>query len=189
MSQKSGDAIHNSPHGHTDWRDMKFCFEKDGPVENRAGLLYKERGGLKFTMKYHLTKFFIIMIAAGGIGCAGGSKAKMIFYHEKNVPAQYIEVARWTPQEIEFSIWVDFKESHLYHLVLDENNPVAEGWFPTTKTKGQPYTVTLKAKEGLAFSPGKKYRLCVGSENPEAVFVYRSSYLCLADYEFILSEK
>jgi hypothetical protein len=162
---------------------------KDGPVENPVGLLYKELGGLKFTMKYHLAKFFVIIAAAGCICCAGASKAKMTFYHGKNIPAQFIQVVRWTPQEIEFSIRVDFTETHLYHLVLDENDPVAEGWFATTKTKGQPYTVTLKAKEGLVFSPGKKYRLCIGRTNPEAVFVYSSGYECMADYEFMLSEK
>jgi hypothetical protein len=140
-------------------------------------------------MKCQFIKFFVAIAAAGCVCCAGGPKAKMTFYHEKNVPAQYIQVVRWTPQEIEFSIRVDFSETHLYHLVLDVNEPVAEGWFPTAKIKGQPYTVTLKAKKGLVFSPGKKYRLCIGNENPEAVLVYRSTYLCMADYEFTLAEK
>jgi hypothetical protein len=139
-------------------------------------------------MKCPFAKFLITMAAAGGVCCTGGPKAKMTFYHQKNVPAQYIRVVRWSPQEIEFSIRVDFSETHLYHLVLDANEPVAEGWFPTAKTKGQLYTVTLKVKEGLVFSPGKKYRLCIGNENPEAVLVYRSTYLCLADYEFILAD-
>ena len=140
-------------------------------------------------MKCPFAKFLVAIAAAGCVCCAGGPKAKMTFYHEQNVPPDYIKVVRWTPQEIEFNIRVEFTQSHLYHLVLDVNDPVAEGWFPTAKTKGQSYPVTLTAKEGLVFSPGKKYRLCIGSENPEAVLVYRSTYRCLADYEFVLAEK
>jgi len=140
-------------------------------------------------MKYQLMKLSVAIAVAGCVSCAGASKAKMTYYHEKNIPAQYFGVIRWTPQEIEFSIRVDFSETHLYHLVLDGNDPVAEGWFSTTRSQGQPYTVALKAKKGLLFSPGKKYRLCIGNESPEAVFVYRSSYQCLADFEFTLSDK
>jgi hypothetical protein len=139
-------------------------------------------------MKNHFPKLLVAIAAAGCLSCAGGTRAKMVFYHEKTIPAEYIQVVRWASQEIEFSIRVDFVESHLYHLVLDGNDPIAEGWFPTTKIKGQPYTVKMEAKQGLSFTPGKNYRLCIGNANPEEVLVYRSTYLCLVDFEFTLSE-
>jgi hypothetical protein len=162
---------------------------KGGSVENSAHFLYKKLGGFRVTMKNFLMKSLTAAAVAACLSCAGASKGKMTFYHGNNIPAQFIDIVRWGPLEIEFSIRVDFLQPHLYHIVLDENDPVAEGWFQTSRTKGQPYIVILKPKKGLSFSPGKEYRLCIGNENPEETVVYRSSYRCLADYKFVLPEK
>ncbi len=81
---------------------------------------------------------------------------------------------------------------YLYHFILDEEEVrVSEGWFPTQLSTAEPehYTVKMKAKKGLTFQPGKKYRLCVGSENPDAVFHRTNYYKCLIDYEFEIPEK
>jgi hypothetical protein len=132
----------------------------------------------------------LLILALGSFACSSTDvSSKMTFYHGQTIPVQFFKVIRASPQEIEFEIKVDFKQVHMYHLVLDENGkPVSEGWQPTTKI-GPAYTVVMKPKNGLFFEEGKKYRLCIGNESPEKVFVTSNNYPCIADYEFVLPKK
>lgn len=118
------------------------------------------------------------------------SNPEMDYYHGANVPEGYITVVRASTTEIEFQVRVEFPQRQLYHLVLEDNAPVAEGWYPTIQG-GLPraYTVTLKPKKGLAFEIGKTYRLCIGEKNPEEVQLHSSSYHCIADFVFVMQEK
>jgi len=114
------------------------------------------------------------------------AKPKMEYYHGRNVPEDYIQVVRATETEIEFNIMVKFNETHLYHIVLDENEPLAEGWFPTRRVREtQSYNVILALKKGCRLEEGKTYRLCIGGQNPEAVQLQSSGYHCLLDYQFV----
>lgn len=113
----------------------------------------------------------------------------MRFYHGEQPPPAFITVSRFSPQEIEFQISVSFNEDHLYHLVLDGDEPLSEGWFPTQIIGKTHYFVNMKAKEGVLFQAGKTYRLCIGAQNPELVSRYTNNYRCLVDYEFVLPEK
>lgn len=142
-------------------------------------------------MKHTRSKIFVLIATAVLIvSCASPQKSRMRFYHGAQVPREYFRIARCSPDEIEFQIRLEFKESHLYHLVLDGEVPVAEGWFPTVRLgETNAYSVTMKAKKGIQFIPGKAYRLCIGRTSPDAVLVYSNNYSCLADYEFILPEK
>jgi len=137
-------------------------------------------------------RFFTLLpiLALGSFACSSADvSSKMTFYHGQTIPGQFFKVVRSSPQEIEFEIKVDFKQVHMYHLILDENGkPVSEGWQPTTKI-GQAYTLVMKPKAGDLFVEGKKYRLCIGSESPEKVFVTSNNYPCVADYEFVLAKK
>jgi len=117
------------------------------------------------------------------------SKPQLNYYHGQNVPDGYITVLRASPGEIEFRIRVEFAPKEMYHLVLDGNTPVAQGWFSTLRAGGQSYNVTLKPSEGLAFEPGRTYRLCIGVQNPEAVQMTSSNYECKVDYTFVFAEK
>jgi hypothetical protein len=117
------------------------------------------------------------------------SKPEMTYYHGQNIPEGFITVLRASPAEIEFEIRVKFVEQKLYHLVLDGNQPVSEGWFPTNRAGGMTYTVTMKPSGGQTFEPGKTYRLCIGVQNPQAVQMTSSNYPCLADFTFVFSEK
>ena len=99
-------------------------------------------------------------------------------------------VYRQTLKEIEFKILVKFIEKHLYHIIIDEDeNRISERWFPTAKDETGRYSVKLKVKKEFYFQPGKKYRLCIGSQHPDAVYYYTNTYKCYADYEFVLPEK
>jgi hypothetical protein len=120
-----------------------------------------------------------------------GSK-KLHFYHGPKLQDILISIVSHTPEEIEFRIKTAPSGEYLYHFILDEEETrVSEGWFPTQLSTAEPehYTVKMKAKKGLTFKPGKKYRLCVGSENPDAVFYRTNYYKCLIDYEFEIPEK
>lgn len=134
--------------------------------------------------------FVLGIIVLGAFACSTGDvSSKMTFYHGQTIPQQFFRIVRYSPQEIEFEIKVDFKGVHMYHLVLDGNGkPVSEGWQPTTKI-GQAYTVVMKPKKDAVFEEGKKYRLCIGNESPEKVFVTSNNYPCVADYEFVLPKK
>jgi len=117
------------------------------------------------------------------------SQPQLHYYHDQNVPEGHIKVVRATAEEIEFQIRVDFNEMKRYHLVLEGDNPVAEGWFSTLRTGGQSYNVTIKPSKGLAFEPGKTYRLCIGLQNPQAVQMSSNNYRCIVDYTFVFQEK
>jgi len=138
-------------------------------------------------MKKKLGYMVIFICLAGLVSCAsGGARPAMTYFHGEKIPDAYISVAAGTAQEIEFRVRVNFKQQRLYHLVLDGNIPVSEGWFSATRVGEQFYTVKMRPKEGSAFEPGKTYRLCIGAESPDLVGVYSSNYRCLADYEFKL---
>lgn len=117
------------------------------------------------------------------------ARPKLNYYRGPNVPEGYIKVLKASVSEIEFEIRVEFAERQLYHLVLEGNEPVAEGWFPTTRAGEQFYTVTMKPRKGLQFEVGKTYRLCIGSQNPEQVQMNSVNYPCRADFEFVFEEK
>ena len=70
---------------------------------------------------------------------------------------------------MEFQVRVEFVQKQMYHLVLEGNDPVAEGWHSTLRAGGQVYTVTMKPKAGRVLEAGKTYRLCIGMQNPQAV--------------------
>jgi hypothetical protein len=118
------------------------------------------------------------------------AKPKMTYYHGQNVPPGYIEVVRASAAEIKFRIRVEFRERHLYHILLDGNDPLVEGWFPTNRMAGsEAYHVTFKLPEGKRLEAGRTYRLCIGSRNPEEVQVELSQYRCIADYVFVFQAK
>ena len=133
----------------------------------------------------------LISLALGVAACSPyRAKPKMTYYHGQNVPEGYIEVVRASAAEIEFRIRVEFSQRHLYHLLLDGNEPLAEGWFPTNRMAGsEAYPVTFKLREGVRLEAGKTYRLCIGTQNPEAVQMETSNYRCLVEYTFIFQAK
>lgn len=117
------------------------------------------------------------------------AKPQMHYYHGETPPKGFVTVLRASPEEIEFEIRIKFPEERLYHLVLEGDSPVAEGWFPTIRGGRQAYTVIMKPGEGMAFEPGKTYRLCIGQQNPQLVQMYTSNYRCWIDYSFVFQEK
>lgn len=133
----------------------------------------------------------LILLALGLAACSPyRAKPQMTYYHGQNVPEGYIQVVRASAAEIEFMIRVEFSQRHLYHLLLDGNDPVVEGWFPTNRMAGsEAYTVTFKVPEGKRLEAGRTYRLCIGSQNPEAVQMDTSNYRCLVDYAFVFAAK
>lgn len=137
-----------------------------------------------------MTKLSALVFFAGLAACSVyKASPKMNYYHGRNIPEGYISVTRASAQEIEFMVRVTFKESKLYHLILDGNEPVAEGWYQTSFTAGQYYTVAIKPNEGRSFEPGKTYRLCIGDANPREVQLYSSNYRCSVDFTFVFEAK
>ena len=131
-----------------------------------------------------------LVLIAGLAACSVyKTSPKMNYYHGRNIPEGYISVVRASAQEIEFMVRVEFKERKLYHLILDGNEPVSEGWYQTSFTASQYYTVAMKPNEGLSFVPGKTYRLCIGDANPREVQMYSGNYRCTADYTFVFNPK
>ena len=123
-------------------------------------------------------------------GCSSfPAHPQMTYYHGQNVPDGYITVVRASPAEIRFEIRIEFASKQMYHLVLDGNDPVAQGWVSTLRAGGQSYFATLKASAGKTFETGKTYRLCIGVQNPEAVQLGSSNYPCKVDYVFVFQEK
>lgn len=138
-------------------------------------------------MKKILINALFFMALLGFVSCASqGPKAKMHFYHGMTVPDIFVSVVSHTSEVIEFKIRAKFAEKHLYHLILDGDEPISEGWFPTARVQTESYTVKMKAKKGCHFQQGKAYRLCIGIESPEYVYIKSSNYPCLVDYEFVL---
>lgn len=131
--------------------------------------------------------FAVLVLAA----CSSTYKSspQMNYYHGQNVPAGFIQVLSASPSEVTFEVRVKFAQKQMYHLVLDGNTPVAEGWASTQRAGGESYNVTMKPKEGQAFEAGKSYRLCIGVQNPQAVQMTSNNYPCIADYVFVFQEK
>jgi len=117
------------------------------------------------------------------------AQPRMNYYHGPNVPEGFISVLRASPSEITFEVHVKFPQKQMYHLLLEGNEPVSEGWHSTVQAGDVKYTVTMKPKKDLAFVPGKTYRLCIGVQNPQAVQMTSSNYQCVADYTFVFKEK
>jgi hypothetical protein len=117
------------------------------------------------------------------------AKPQLNYYHGQNVPAEYIRILRASTAEIEFEIRVQFAPKQMYHLVLEGNEPVAQGWFNTMRAGGEIYTVTMKPDEGQAFEPGKTYRLCIGEQSPQAVQMTSNNYMCRVDWVFVFAVK
>lgn len=133
--------------------------------------------------------FIVFVVCAGLTACAaGGRRPAMHYDHGSTIPDQYISVVGYTANEIEFKIAAKFPLKHAYHLVLDGDIPLAEGWYPASRPESNFYTVKMKAKKGVTFQMGKAYRLCVGAESPEFVAVHSSNYRCIIDYEFALGD-
>jgi hypothetical protein len=141
-------------------------------------------------MESIIVKGLGILAVLGLIGCAGErAKPALTYYHGQTPQEAYFEVVRYTPQEIEFKIKVKFASKYMYHLILDGDEPLAEGWYVTIVNAEDSYRLLIKAKEGVVFEPGKSYRLCIGNESPEYVARYRNSYQCTVDYGFVLFAK
>lgn len=149
-------------------------------------------------MKKLILNGLIVIFSLGMIGCVSymdkyeSDSKKIHFYHGPKLQDRFISIINITDEEIEFKIRRAPGGTYLYHVILDEEEErVSEGWFPTQLLTAQPdhYTVRMKAKKGLTFQPGKKYRLCVGSENPESVYYRSNYYQCFIDYEFVIPEK
>lgn len=141
-------------------------------------------------MKSIIVKGLGILAVLGLIGCAAErAKPALTFYHGQTPPDAYFEVVSYTPQEIEFKIKVKFGSKYMYHLILEGDEPLAEGWYVTILDAEDAYRLIIKAKKGVVFEAGKSYRLCIGNESPEYVARYRSSYHCTVDYEFVLPRK
>jgi hypothetical protein len=117
------------------------------------------------------------------------SRPQMTYGHGQKVPDLYISIIKASPGEIEFRIQVKFVATKMYHLILEGNEPVAQGWFSTQRAGGEAYTVKMKPEEGKTFEPGKTYRLCVGDQSPEAVQMTSNNYVCRIDYTFVFQEK
>jgi len=131
-----------------------------------------------------------VLAVLGLIGCAGqATKPPMLYYSGMTPQDEYFEVVGYTPQEIEFKIRVNFPSKYMYHLILEDNEPLAEGWYVTILGAEDYYRLVMKAKKGVVFEPGKTYRLCIGNKNPEETARYRDSYQCAVDYKFVLPQK
>jgi hypothetical protein len=142
-------------------------------------------------MRAARTVIAVVIILAFAVACSSTYKSKpqLNYYHGQNVPGEYFKILKATPAEITFEIRIEFPQKKMYHLILDGNQPVAQGWYSTIRAGGQVYTVTLKPEEGQAFEPGKTYRLCVGDQSPEAVQMSSNNYMCKVDYTFVFQNK
>jgi hypothetical protein len=136
----------------------------------------------------------VITVLSGlalGAACSSTYKTKpeLTYYHGQNVPPEYLKILKAGPDAITFEIRIEFTPRQMYHVVLDGNEPVAQGWFSTLRAGGLVYTVTLKPEAGKTFEAGKTYRLCIGTQSPEDVQMTSSNYRCQADYTFVFQEK
>jgi hypothetical protein len=114
---------------------------------------------------------------------------RLTYYHGQTPPEGYITILSASPTEIRFQIRIEFGPKEMYHLVLEGDDPIAQGWFSTLRAGGQSYVVTMKPSKGKTFENGKTYRLCIGVQNPEAVQMSSSNYECKVDYTFVFKEK
>ena len=129
---------------------------------------------------------FLILFSVGAflVSCSSTSYSKQNLKISRSspIPAQFVNVEGYDAGSITIAIRVKFTQSHLYHILSDEqDNFLAEGWFPTAKDPSGRYSVTMKANKGFTFSPGQKILLCIGQKHPEE-YMYRSNaYQCLAN--------
>src|SRR4030042_6064159 len=141
-------------------------------------------------MKIIQLKGLAVLAVLGLAACAGErAKPALTFYHGQTPQEAYFQVVGYAPQEIEFKIKVKFGEKYMYHLILQGDEPLAEGWYATILGAEDSYRLIMKAKKGVVFEAGKNYRLCIGNESPEYVARYRNSYQCTVDYVFVLPPK
>jgi len=142
-------------------------------------------------MKKVLTNgLFLLALFGLAAYATQGNQSTMHFSRGPTVPNLYVSVISHTSTVIEFKIRANFGGIHLYHLILDGDEPLSEGWYPTSRVQTEAYTVKMKAKKKRVFEPGKKYRLCLGYQSPELVYARSSNnYQCLVDYEFVLEEQ
>ncbi len=133
----------------------------------------------------------VAAVLALAAACSTTYKAKpeMNYYHGPKVPEGFISVLRASPTEITFEVHVKFPQRQMYHLVLEGNDPVAEGWYSVVQAGDVKYTVTMKPKKDRVFESGKTYRLCIGSQNPQQVQMTSNNYQCIADFTFVFEEK
>jgi len=105
----------------------------------------------------------------------------------KPIPPQFVTVETYNAQSITISINVNFKQTHLYHILSDEADTfLAEGWFPTSKDGSGRYSVTMEAKEGQSFSKGQRILLCIGTKHPDEYIYKSNTYQCLTNIWLIL---
>jgi hypothetical protein len=141
-------------------------------------------------MKSTISILGLIALVLSFTACSSfPSKPQMTYYHGPNVPEGYITLLRASADEIQFEIRIEFAPKQMYHLILDGNDPVAEGWFSTLRAGGQSYSATMRPSKGRIFAIGKTYRLCIGIQNPQAVQLTTSNYECKVDYTFVMREK
>ncbi len=150
----------------------------------------------EIALKKLLLTSLILILFMGVINCTSymdkyhQGNQKIHFYHGHKLQDRFISILNFTNEEIEFKIRLESPQKYLYHIIIDEEEErISEGWFSTFKIKTDHYTVRMKAKKGLSFQPGKKYRLCVGFQNPDLVYYRSSKYECYVDYGFVLPEE
>ena len=138
-----------------------------------------------------LSVSFILVLSLGVISCTSYmDDPKVDFFHGLSLEDRYISIVNSTPDEIEFRIRMGDRADYLYHVILDEEEErISEGWIWTRSMDTEHYTFKMKPKKESSFQPGKKYRLCIGSQHPDSVYYHTNKYRCSVDYEFILSEK
>jgi hypothetical protein len=138
------------------------------------------------------SRLVVVLVALALIAACSStykSKPQLNYYHGQNVPPEYFKILSSSVDAITFEIRVEFAQKKMYHLILEGNEPVAQGWFSTIRAGGQVYTVTLKPEPGKTFEVGKTYRLCIGYQSPQAVQMTSNNYPCQVDYTFVFEEK
>lgn len=148
---------------------------------------------MKKLLIYSLALFFFMGLTSCTSYMDEYSKGrkKIHFSHGLKHKDMFISVEDFTPKEVGFKIRrLRGSQKYLYHIILDEDEErIAEGWYRTLKVGTDYYKVRMKAKKAFSFRPGIRYRLCIGSSNPDNVYYFTNNYKCYVDYEFVLPEK
>lgn len=137
-------------------------------------------------------KIIVVLVTLALIAACSStykSKPQLNYYHGQNVPPEYFKILSASSDAITFEVRIEFPMKKMYHLILDGNEPVAQGWFSTIRAGGQVYTVTLNPESGKTFEVGKTYRLCIGGQSPQEVQMTSNNYRCQVDYTFVFQEK
>ena len=147
-------------------------------------------------MRKYLTFILTILLFIGLSACASqmntyNQKSENLhFYHGLKHPDSLISVENFSADEIKFKIRRAPEFEYLYHTIIDENEErIAEGWYPAYKINTDHYFVKMEPKKGKIFQSSKKYRLCVTTQNPEYTSRFTNNIQCFIDYEFVLPEK